>query len=1717
MVTQRRKFGFFGGVFTPSILTILGVIMYLRLPQVVGDAGLWAAIGIVVAAHLISVTTGLSVSSIATDKRVKAGGSYYIISRSLGLPIGGTLGIALFVGLSFGVSLYLIGFAESFLTYWDINVDPATGRPDIDTIRVAGSITLVAVTTVTFISTSLAIKTQYIIMAAIALSLVSIFIGNPDQAAPATAHLEPLAEGASLVVLFGIFFPAVTGFEAGVSMSGDLKDPKRDIPRGTLLAIAVGFAMYLILVAFLAFRIPADQLADNPRVLLDYSLFAPLVVAGIWGATISSALGSILGAPRILQACAMDRIGPRLFAKGHGVDNEPRNALLLAFAIAEGGILIGSLDAIAGIVSMFFMASYGVLNLSCAVESWASPDFRPDFRIPRLVSIVGALTCFILMMQLDMIAMFGAFAVMAALYLWLKRKELALEGGDTWTGIWSSIVRKGLDRLSRHQTHQRNWRPNVLLFTGARTALGPTRAVGHALVQHNGVLTEMALTGRPADRAAAPGSADHAADDRLREDEPEGFFRRHVQTDDPYAAIAAIARYHGMVGLEPNTAFIDWELLRDDPARARDLLDELYDIDRNVVLSVQRARVERHAGGRVDVWWHGDGRNLALALALVRFLTTAEEWVQSTPRFLVAVADPGQKRTLEHRLAAWLRDARVVAEVRVLDAPAPPERFEALVARASAQADLVVVGLEGPEQDADLPETIEALATMRRPLLLVRAASAFEDPFPHVDLDAELVLEEDEEEGAWRARPETLKLTEDPALAGLVMRYHADLASAIGDFHSDCQVTLASRLEAAVAEIERLMARALDQLERAAALTQLARRRRTIHRIERGMLRGIEGALEELRASLAETQREALRVALAALAKRLRHLEQGLDAEIVLSTRGGGAEAREEARAAAAGAGLLSRLFRDGGWARWPLRRHVQALHSRQTIDALRAALERSREAREGLLASLGALVGWGTTTIARDARALARGDEGADPIGAAQRDELAARVGAWRGLAEADLGKQRKALTTLARDVAQLVAGALADPLNTTRPSVPTRPADGAPFDVDAVADELATVAALQRHHVRRIELDVALRALHLDLDLMVHDAERDLHHRVERGVLAELDAFLAELKAFAARPPERAQEPLELHPPHDITFEERSLLARMSDAIERSTEALPESVVTLSEASFQALADGRFDELEEVTIALRRLVSFVVKNDLLGEVREALAKLSAAVARAANAVRDVARLVAFGGGLEASEAEREVLHEERQELVHGGVERIETERGHVDKAWRELQRRLPALRDQVVERTQMAESGRSAGRLDRFIRTHERVGLLDWVRQTGARLRDGVRQGMVDLSYRWSRGVLLARRLRHTAEEPASPVERLIRLHRRSSPSAAVWERLPIFYRQVFLGRAAADPSYQLPESEALSLAARAVDAHTDGHPGALWITGPPGSGVGALMRRIVHERFVEGHTFTVRPAEAGSVDPTAFDEALARALGAQGDPDEALSTLPEGSAVVVEDLELWWERSLKGLAVLERLEGLIERHGDRTLFVLGVNEYVMRLLRRLGVLVDQALATVHCRPLDARRLREAVMLRHSATGLSLRLCGDSREPNEWKTARLFSGLFDYSGGYIGGALAAWIAHIEEVTSEHVVIRRPRAPDLSVFDALDPDWVALLVELSMHKRIDRTRLLRVTRLEQARLDQALAGLQRAGLVVAEGAGLSLEHFTAQHVMRWLRDRGIL
>ena len=744
-MSQGKKFGTFAGVFTPSILTILGVIMYMRLSWVVGNAGLGLAIGIILIAHIVSISTGLSVSSVATDRKIKAGGIYYMLSRSLGLPIGGSIGITLFIATALSIALYLIGFAESALVVLQepFGIETVT----INHIRIAGSVALFVIVTIAYISTSIAIKSQFFILAAIVLSIVSILLGTDEGK---TFDVSRASEVESnFAILFGIFFPAVTGFTAGVAMSGDLKDPKKSIPWGTMLAVAVGLIVYVGLAFFIyySFEDNLGAIISDKNALIKFGWIPVLVIGGIWGATLSSALGGILGAPRILQAMSVDSITPKIFAKGVGADNEPRNALILTFIIAEGGILIGELDVIAEVVAMFYLSAYLFINVSCFLEQWASPDFRPSFKIPILVSLLGALVTFVLMIQLNLLAAVVAILVMMLIFIWLTRKQLVLGSGDVWQSVWSSIVKLGLKNLDKKSTHKRNWNPNILLFSGGTETRKRLIEFSKTVAGAKGMISNFDLIENKTAKLLFPKHGQSVKDDDLYS---QGIFARRQECQDVYQGIEAISSTYGFSGVEPNTILTSWEQSSNEPTRFAQMTQKLCDLDYNVLYLDFDKQREFGAKSSIDIWWNDFSNTTELTLNLAKFMNSSMDWRNATIRVLYVNQDNEKKPQLESIINELLTSYRINATTKIINNEVENKGLYEIMKVESYNSDLVIVGIPDHLDDEEkFVEKTDELVHILGTTLLVRASSHFEETEVEfeekIEIEKpELSLEEDE-------------------------------------------------------------------------------------------------------------------------------------------------------------------------------------------------------------------------------------------------------------------------------------------------------------------------------------------------------------------------------------------------------------------------------------------------------------------------------------------------------------------------------------------------------------------------------------------------------------------------------------------------------------------------------------------------------------------------------------------------------------------------------------------------------------------------------------------------------------------------------------------------------------------------------------------------------------------------------------------------------------
>lgn len=474
MSINSKKFGT-APVFFTAISTILGAILFLRFGFAVGTLGFWGVVLIILLGHLVTIPTALAISEIATNKRVEGGGEYFIISRSFGLNIGATIGIALFFSQAISVAFYVIAFTEAFEFLFNFiaeNFGFVLPRQAISLPVMAGLAILIIKK-----GANLGVKALYIVVAILFVSLVMFFLGSTGHADESTFNLAnaQLRNHQDFFVVFAIIFPAFTGMTAGVGLSGDLKRPSVSIPLGTTLATFSGMIIYFFVVYKLAKSAPVEDLLEHQLIMSQIALGGIIIVPlGLAASTISSALGSVMVAPRTLQALALDQAFPskkanHWLAKGRPGDNEPVNASLITSIIAFVFVALGDVNAVASIISMFFMVTYGSLCLISFLNHFgSSPSYRPSFKSRWYISFTGFVVAVWVMFKISTPYALLSFGLIAAIYIYVDHYHKSRKG-------FASIFANSLFQLNRNlqvmiqkkqsKKEHKEWRPSAICIS----------------------------------------------------------------------------------------------------------------------------------------------------------------------------------------------------------------------------------------------------------------------------------------------------------------------------------------------------------------------------------------------------------------------------------------------------------------------------------------------------------------------------------------------------------------------------------------------------------------------------------------------------------------------------------------------------------------------------------------------------------------------------------------------------------------------------------------------------------------------------------------------------------------------------------------------------------------------------------------------------------------------------------------------------------------------------------------------------------------------------------------------------------------------------------------------------------------------------------------------------------------------------------------------------
>jgi len=735
MVRGRRslKLGYGFGtspVFLAAISTILGAILFLRFGYAVANAGLSGALLIILIGHAITIPTALAIAEIATNLKVEGGGEYFMISRSFGTMLGGTIGISLYFSQAISVAFYMIAFAEAFTPLFGWILDQTGFNPQTWMISVPATLALLFIMIKK--GANIGVSILWIVVTILGISLLMFFLGSPDKFYGKIDFFNKVPDSDDFFIVFAIIFPAFTGMTAGVGLSGDLKNPRKSIPLGTLSATLTGLFIYIFIVLKMSFSLAPENLAADQFAMSKIALWGPIIPIGLAAATLSSAIGSILIAPRTMQALATDKIFPvrivnDFLGKGRKETNEPLNATLVTAVLVITVVAMGSVDFVAKIISMFFMITYGTLCLVSFLEHFAgNPSYRPTFRSKWYISFVGAIACFIMMFQ--MAPAYALLAIVAIVVIYMTIRHGREEEDDLSAmlkGVLFQLTRNLQVIIQRRQAGiaSVNWRPSfIALSSSSLTRLAPfdlLRWISH----YYGFGTFIHYI-----KGFLDTKTNSEAKKRLNQlinqsaASKAGIYVDTIISPSFKTAVAQIVQIPGISGME-NNSFL-FEFHEDDKDAIQDIIEgcEFASIvDYNIC--VLRSS-ERHFGYKrlIHIWLTpGDYRNANLMILLGYIIMGHPEWRDAEIKLFAAFEEKELNREI-NQLNRLIDEGRIpISHKNVKKVPwdESVKSYEKVVTEHSEEADLVIMGFSLKKLTQEKGEFFKRFATIKEILFVL--------------------------------------------------------------------------------------------------------------------------------------------------------------------------------------------------------------------------------------------------------------------------------------------------------------------------------------------------------------------------------------------------------------------------------------------------------------------------------------------------------------------------------------------------------------------------------------------------------------------------------------------------------------------------------------------------------------------------------------------------------------------------------------------------------------------------------------------------------------------------------------------------------------------------------------------------------------------------------------------------------------------------------------
>ena len=1274
--------------------------------------------------------------------------------------------------------------------------------------------------------------------------------------------------------------------------------------------------------------------------------------------------------------------------------------------------------------------------------------------------------------------MIGASVILGLLYLYLKRKELVLRSGDAWSSIWASLVKTGLKRLNKETIETRNWRPNVLMFSGEQENRPYLVELGKDITNRLGILTGFEL--KVSNEDLLP---------RKKHHKTENFFMNVLSCRNIYDGMDEVVRVYGFSGVEPNTVLMGWN---HNPAHRQRFVEFVLQLAKNNLNSLfVNHKGEKGFGNHknIDIWWSGWGNNLSFAITLLRHLTSSSNWKDAKLRIFAITDEGSMQEKLHNSISKIIEEYRLAMEVKVINNSVDKLPVNELIWRESENSCLTILGISADKKE-QVEKTLEfsnKLIDKLGTTLLINASSDFEvhnlveeiqpgKKMPSIQEKLDLpvlVLSEYEVINNEIRKVDTEGLN----------RFEQFFDKTFSSYYSANQIIiddLKSLVNTVLSNIEKLKDQPVKYKKNKIWIKSKTdfyfQANDIINKYSNNKLKDV---VEDFKDGILWYDKE--------LQKKIEHLDKKLDIPFK----------KIEFRVKKSdSAGLRFLKFRKRFTSMFS-KNTVSLRHNYRKILNFYLKENGYRQLNDFLVQ----FNQFSSSFIAsiRDAILLFENelevfqknvfDEDfqkekfeAMSYGVLLRfDEIQKSNFENQSISRNNLLLEfRKNLQLLGNDLAKINANKIVAKKRRKNSYYQLLKDVNLSFSENWRKDK-ALYSSL-------LGLDLQMFSLQFRLKEELKDFRQKFCQQIDTGLLLKIKTFAENIKGIT--------DPREIPEfDFDVSFlQQNDFSELLHKGIDGIIESVPEKVrvVDLRDTEISGDLDK---ETSSVEIPLKRVAKHYINFFLGGLIEVDLKTTSEEIKKITYLLKDHLSYMHF----EMENIDDISMGEtkEVQVIIQETIKEIYNEEQKIKKLREDFESNIEKNTKRAFDALSPHKIAKSSKEIIQTLRELTPKKGTGYIDKTIDDLRESFKSFISRVLYSRSEGVLLARELSERSNQ-RSLSEQMLDLLDGISPAKEVHDSIPTYYKNLFSGRSSISEDFWIERPIEQGMFEKAWRHYQSGYYGAVMVLGERNSGKTAFCRYATKKYCSDKQVYHVFPPANGSISIKDFSVAISHVTNLGGSVYQIFDKLPYHSVVVLNDLELWWESSENGLGVVKELFNLIKKYSSKCFFIINMNRNTYQKMRELMGVDDYFISILASQPFDSEELKDLILIRHRSGGLKMSFGKVSEDKiSEIRLAGIFNKYFNYSEGNPGLALYAWLTSVNKLSGDRLIMSVLQKPNLSLFDAINDTWKVILAQLILHKRMDMAKLKRVLQIDSREIEQNINAMQMAGVITEKNVGL--------------------